>query len=81
MQAFHENNFDQIAKISHQLKSSCGYLGLQALETDFCHLEVEAKHNNADEIAPFKTRINSHLQQYTDFLSDYLNHCDERSAR
>ncbi len=65
-------NFNTIEQVAHQLKSSCGYLGLNLLQDTCEKLEQAAIKKENMELEKFKKALTIQYPRYSAFLNRYI---------
>jgi HPt (histidine-containing phosphotransfer) domain-containing protein len=65
-------DFVLIKNIAHQMKSSCGYLGLQDLQETFVQIETNANAKDFSHFDRYKSLLESQFAQGSSFLRQYL---------
>lgn len=78
--AIDEANFTTIELVAHQLKSSCGYLGLNLLQDTFEKLEQAATKKESIELEKLKKALEIHYSKYSAFLNCYITPKKERRS-
>jgi PAS domain S-box-containing protein len=69
--AISQLNFDSIQQISHQLKSSCGYLGLESLQAALERLEHDAIKRDSAHFLELNAELVQQFPRYSEILSSY----------
>lgn len=75
--AIEENDFLTIEFITHQLKSTCGYLGLQTLQEISTQLESAAICKTESCFGQLKNDLTLWYSQYSTILNHFLNSISE----